>query len=74
MKKYIFDYSKLLGKIRECSFTQDECAKLLGLSAQSFNYKINNRRSFTQTEIIKLVNALNIEVCFISEYFFTEKV
>lgn len=74
MKKYLFDYSKLLGKIKECSFKQDEFAKKIGLSATSFSYKINNKRSFTQTEIINMVKYLGILETNISEYFFKEKV
>lgn len=74
MKKYNFDYSKLLGKIKECSLNQDDCAKKIGLSAQSFNYKINNKRAFTQPQIKEIVKLLNIKPIEIDEYFFTEKV
>lgn len=74
MKKHTFDYSKLLGRIRELSLTQEECAKKIGVSAQSFNYKLNNKRSFNQVEIKKLVELLELDCTEIKDYFFTEKV
>lgn len=74
MKKHVFDYSKLLGRIRELSLTQEECAKNIGVSAQSFNYKLNNKRSFNQVEIKKLVELLKLDCTEIKDYFFIEKV
>lgn len=36
--------------------TQAQAAKKLGLSVQSFNQKLNNKREFTVKEISKMIN------------------
>ena len=69
-----FDYSKLKGKIREVFGTQENFANVIGCSATSINYKLNNKSKFTQDEISKSVSALKISPEEISIYFFTEKV
>lgn len=50
----------LKGAIKSKGLTQGETAKKIGISAASLNYKINNRRQFTASEISKLVNLLAI--------------
>lgn len=50
----------LKAKIKECGFTQAKVADLLGLSYQSFSYKLNNRVDFKASEIETLCTVLNI--------------
>ena len=57
-----FDYSKLLGKIKENGYTQSEFAAELG------------KGYFRQPETIKMCDMLGIAYKDISLYFFTQKV
>ena len=50
----------LRGRIAEKGYTQGNVAKIIGLSRQAFSTKINNKRNFTVTEIIKLCDLLDI--------------
>lgn len=74
MKKEMFDYSKLKGKIKEVFGTQSSFAKAMGLSSVSLSSKLNNATNFTQIEINRACELLSIPVEFIPVYFFTEKV
>lgn len=58
----------LKGAIKSKGLTQGETARMIGISAASLNYKINNRRQFTASEISKLVDLLAIRNK--DEYFF----
>lgn len=68
MTKY--DYSKLLGKIRECGFTQERLSREVGVSACSLNLTLNNKRNFRQDEIMKISEVLGISYGEIEAYFF----
>lgn len=69
-----FNYGVLRGKIKEKSLTEYQVAELLEISKTSFSNKINNKLQFTQEEIEKLVNILEIEKEKIALYFFNTKV
>ena len=69
-----FDYSKLLGRIRECGFTQESLAKHIGIAESSMCLKLNNKANFKQPEITLIGEALGIANCEIGVYFFTPKV
>jgi plasmid maintenance system antidote protein VapI len=71
---YIFDYSKLKGKIKEVFDTQENFAKAMELSHTSISYKLNNQREFTQKEINKAASLLGIADNEITAYFFTLEV
>lgn len=71
MKKLEFDYSKLKGLIREKGETQESIAEKLSMSKSSFNQKINDKQRFTQTDICKLVDILDIVD--LKGYFFSIK-
>ncbi len=70
----MFDYSKLRGKIREKYGTEGEFAKALGISKTSLSDKLNNKVSFTSSEINKACELLDISIRFIPIYFFTPNV
>ena len=55
-----FNYSKLLGKMKECGYTQERLAKALGISPCTLNQKLKNKASFTQREIHSICVLLNI--------------
>ena len=65
-----YNYSKLLGKIRERGYTQETLAKKIGLSACSMNLTLNNKREFRQDEILELGKLLEIEPDDYGSYFF----
>lgn len=69
-----FNYSKLLGRIRECGLTQAEIAQFIGISCATMSQKLNNKAFFYQPEIEKMCEALDIEDRDVGAYFFTQKV
>ena len=66
-----FNYSKLLGRIKECGFTQLTLAEAIGISKATLNAKLNNQYFFTQPEIIAICKVLGIAHKEIPIYFYT---
>lgn len=54
--------------------TFEYVSEQMGLSKTSLSYKINNKRQFTATEIVKLSNILNLTANERDEIFFGENV
>lgn len=69
----IYNYAKLIGRMRECGETQRSIAKKIGICECSINLSLNNKRNFRQDEISKICNVLNVDSSQIEEYFFTQK-
>lgn len=69
-----FDYSKLLGRIKEYGFTQESLAKHIGIAESSMCLKLNNKGNFRHNEIFLICEALRIAISEIGVYFFTQKV
>ena len=69
-----FNYSKLLGRIKEYGYTQDSLALAIGVNASTLSQKLNNASFFTQKEIKKVCAILEIPKEDIGAYFFTEEV
>ena len=65
-----FNHSKLLGRIRECGFTQEQLAKAIGVSKATLSAKLNNQFYFTAKEMYDICDVLNIPISEIGEYFF----
>lgn len=65
-----FKYLKLLGRMRECGFTQEQLAKAIGINKSTLSSKLNNRFSFSQEEILAICKLLNIPVNEIGDYFY----
>ena len=75
MKKQVkFDYSKLLGKIKEKGLTLAEFAKCIGMAPSTFSLKLSGEGYFRQPEIISICDELGIAYKEIIAYFFTLKV
>lgn len=72
--KYTFDYQKLKGRIVEKKEKQENLANEIGITKTTLSYKLNNKIAFKQSEIITLVNILEIPQNDIWEYFFKLKV
>lgn len=73
MEKYVFDYRKLNGKIVEVFGSQKEFAKAMGISVASVSNKLTNKAYFTQKEIEKAADVLDIGKGAISTYFFSRQ-
>lgn len=69
MEKY--NYSLLLGRMKERGFTQERMAEKLGISACSMNLSLNNKRNFRQDEILRISALLGITGKDVESYFFT---
>lgn len=69
-----FDYSKLLGRMRECGYTQEKLAQVIGISKSSLNLKLKNKANFYHPEMKKICEALNITGEDVEAVFFTLKV
>ena len=67
-----FNYSKLLGRIREYGFTQENLAKEIGVSLSTMNAKLKNRGFFSGDEIYRICKLLKIATNEIGDYFFTD--
>lgn len=65
-----FNYSKLLGKIRECGFTQATLAEAIGINKSTLSAKLNNQNYFLASEMIAICKVLNIAHKDIPLYFF----
>lgn len=73
-KAYAFDYGKLRGRIVEKFKTQDNFSKEMDYDRSSLNLKLNNKRQFSQSEIIQFCDALEIPYEQITAYFFANPV
>ena len=67
-----YDYSKLLGRIKECNYTQETLAEAIGKNKSSLNLKLNQKtnQGFTTVEIDKICEVLDIPNAEIGAYFF----
>ena len=72
--KFIFNHSKLRGRIKEKLGSEKKFSELLGLSANTITLKLNGERYFTQPEIKKITDSLEISPEEIPSYFFTQEV
>lgn len=70
----MYDYNKLKGKITEKGLTRAEFAKAVGISEASLSLRMNNRREWTQDEMIEVARILDFDVTELKDYFFTHAV
>lgn len=73
MQKIKFDYSKLLGRMKEVGYTQAELANSIGCSETTLNLKLKNVREFKLGEAKKICDILDIDIFQIAEYFFCQQ-
>jgi transcriptional regulator with XRE-family HTH domain len=69
-----FDFSRLLGRIRERGFTQEGVSSSIGIASGTLSAKLNNKGNFTAPEIESISRMLGIPKDEIGAYFFTPKV
>ena len=70
VEKKGYDYSELLGKLRAKKITQEELARKIHLNPSTLNQKLNNKSEFSQSEMRKILNVLEVPVSMITTYFF----
>ncbi len=66
----MYNYSKLLGAMREKGITQDKLAKNIGLSANSLTSKLKGRSQFKVSEAQKIMKILSLPENDVALYFF----
>lgn len=69
-----FNYSKLLGKIKEKGLTHKEFASMIGTNPTTLSLKLSNHAKFKQVEIEKACSVLGIDAADIGAYFFAREV
>ena len=55
-----FDYSKLLGRIRELGYTQKTLAAVVKMSVSQLNQCLKNKANFKHTKILAICKVLGI--------------
>ena len=65
-----FDFSKLIGRIREFGYTQETLAAEIGMAKATMNLKLNNKAYFTLPEMAKIQKVLCIAIEEVGVYFF----
>ena len=68
-----FNYNKLKGRIVEYGHTQGDLAQLLGLHKSTISSKFNNTSDFTSSEMLYIMEWLDIPKEEVGDYFFTQK-
>lgn len=54
-------FDKLKGKMTERHVSQEKLAKVLGITVQSLNAKLNGRSQFTLEEVVKISEHLKLD-------------
>lgn len=54
-------FDKLKGKMTENRIPQYKMAKILGITVQSLNAKLNGRSQFTLEEVVKITEVLSLK-------------
>ena len=67
----MYNYSKLLGLMREKNITQENLAEYVGMSEVTLNKKLNNNSQFKQSEMVSILNVLALPITDIVTIFFT---
>ena len=68
-----FDYSKLLGRIREYGYTQKTLAAAVKMSVSQLNQCLKSKANFKHIKILAICAVLDIPVSEIGAYFYALK-
>lgn len=66
----MYNYSKLLGAIKESGKTQETIAKSIGMSVSTFNAKLKGKSQFKASEMQHIMSVLSLPEGDIALYFF----
>ena len=67
-----YNYSKLLGRMKECGITQGRLAREIGKDKSTLSVKLNGKYAFTTKEIDDICKVLDISNNEIGDYFFAK--
>ena len=70
----MYNYSKLLGRIKECGLTQSEFAYKIGTTPTTLSLKLSNKAFFKQEEMKKASEILCFDDKELGAYFFSKEV
>jgi len=68
--KYVYDYSKLLGRIKEKGHTIESLSRIVGITSWALSRKLHNMNDFKQREILLICFELDIRLSDLEDYFF----
>ena len=68
-----FDYSKLLGRIREYGYTQKTLAIAVKMSVSQLNQCLKSKANFKSKKILAICKVLDIPISEIGPYFYALK-
>ena len=68
-----FDFSKLLGRIREYGYTQKTLAIAVEMSVSQLNQCLKNKSNFKHMKILAICKVLNIPIEEIGVFFYALK-
>lgn len=68
-----YDYRKLSGKITEVFGSQRKYAQFMGWAERTASEKLNSHTDYKQSEILKTIDALGLDLSDIPVYFFSRK-
>ncbi|RLY73544.1 DUF739 family protein [Staphylococcus epidermidis] len=71
---YTFDYSLLCKRMSEYRHSQSSLANAIPISRTSINHKLKGKNSFTQWEIKRICELLEISPNKVGLYFFNQNV
>ena len=69
-----FNYRKLKGRIVEKCGTQYEFAREMGMSERTLSLKMQGKQSWKQTDILRAIEVLDLDVSDVQDYFFAVQV
>lgn len=67
----MYNYSRLLGLMKEKNITQENLADAIGISDVTLNKKLKNNSQFKQNEMVAILNILGLPITNIVTIFFT---
>ena len=65
-----FSYKKLRGRIIEKYGSQEQFAKALGISSTAMSLKMTGKNGFSQRDIVKWSNLLDIDLHDVGDYYY----
>ena len=66
----MYNYSKLLGAMKEKGISQDKLALEININPATLNSKLKNKSQFKQQEMLDIMRVLSIPPTEIQTYFF----
>lgn len=67
-----YNYSKLLGRMKEYNHTQKSLAEAIGIDKGTLSAKLNSKNEFKSNEIDTICEVLDIPNSEIGKYFFAK--